>query len=150
MGAGTDLPPGGGLERIIKGFERAIVVVLIVMMMVVVALGAIDLGRLIVKSVADHPVGVVPVSELLELFGFFLLILIGLELLETMKAYLRENVVHIEVVLEVALIAVARKVIVLDVGKYDGVTVLAIGVLIVALAGAYILLTRRRGGTGTR
>lgn len=150
MGEGTDLPPGRGLERFIKGFERAIVVALIVMMMVVVVLGAIDLGRLIIKSIADHPVGLVPITELLELFGFFLLILIGLELLETIKAYLRENVVHMEVVLEVALIAVARKVIVLDVGKYDGMTVLAIGVLIVALAGAYILLTRRRDGSGTR
>ncbi len=47
-----------------------------------------------------------------EIFGFFMLILIGIELLETIRAYLVENVVHVEVVIEVALIAIARKVII--------------------------------------
>jgi uncharacterized membrane protein (DUF373 family) len=37
--------------------------------------------------------------------------LIGIELLETIKAYLLEKVVHVEIVIEVALIAIARKVI---------------------------------------
>jgi uncharacterized membrane protein (DUF373 family) len=88
------------------------------------------------------------VDELLEIFGFFLLILIGVELLETIKAYLRDNVIHVEIVLEVALIAVARKVIVLDLSKYDGLGVLAIAALIIALAGAFSLERRaRRGAT---
>lgn len=84
------------------------------------------------------------VDELLELFGFFLLIVIGVELLETIKAYLRDNVIHIEIVLEVALIAIARKVIVLDLSKYDGVSVLAVAALILALAVASMLRRRAR------
>ena len=47
-----------------------------------------------------------------EFVGFFLLVLIGIELLETIKAYLLTNVIHVEIVLEVALIAIARKVII--------------------------------------
>lgn len=138
----------GGLGRAIKKFERTIVVSLVVMMMLVVALSTLELGWIIVKDIITPPVLLLEVDELLEIFGFFLLILIGVELLETIKAYLRDNVIHVEIVLEVALIAVARKVIVLDLSKYDGLGVLAIAALIIALAGAFSLERRaRRGAT---
>jgi uncharacterized membrane protein (DUF373 family) len=80
------------------------------------------------------------IDELLEIFGFFLLILIGVELLETIKAYLETNIIHVEVVLEVALIAIARKVIILDLKLYSELTLLGIAALIITLAGAYALL----------
>ena len=41
-----------------------------------------------------------------------LLVLIGVERLETLKAYVKKDVIHVRVVLEVALIAMARKVII--------------------------------------
>ncbi|MBS1153533.1 MAG: hypothetical protein H6Q89_5231 [Myxococcaceae bacterium] len=130
------------LIRLVTQFERLIVTVLAGMMIVVVALSTVELGWIILKDVATHPIGLLEIDELLDIFGFFLLILIGVELLETTLAYLRDNVVHVEIVLEVALIAVARKVIVLDLSKYDGLTVLAIGALLVALAGAFFLQRR--------
>jgi len=46
--------------------------------------------------------------------------------LETIKAYLLDKVVHVEIVLEVALIAIARKVIILDLEKYSSLTVLTV------------------------
>ena len=132
------------LGRIIKLFERIVVVSLVVMMMLVVALATLELGWIIVKDIITPPVLLLEVDELLEIFGFFLLILIGVELLETIKAYLKDNVIHVEIVLEVALIAVARKVIVLDLSKYDGLTVLSIAALIIALACAFFLERRAR------
>nr|WP_277989565.1 phosphate-starvation-inducible PsiE family protein [Corallococcus sp. NCSPR001] len=113
------------------------------MMMVVVALATLELGWIIAQDIITPPVLILEVDELLEIFGFVLLILIGVELLETIKAYLRDNVVHVEIVLEVALIAIARKVIVLDLSKYDGVSVLAVAALIIALAVAFSLRARR-------
>jgi uncharacterized membrane protein (DUF373 family) len=82
------------------------------------------------------------IDQLLEIFGLFLLVLIGIELLDTMKAYLVEKVVHVEIVFAVALIAVARKVIVLDVAKYPSLTLIAIGVIILALSIGYYLIKR--------
>jgi uncharacterized membrane protein (DUF373 family) len=41
------------------------------------------------------------VQGLLEIFGYFLLVLIGVELVETLRAYLRKDVIHVRVVLEV-------------------------------------------------
>ena len=91
---------------------------LVCMMMLVVALATLDLGWIITKDILTPPILLLDLDELLEIFGFFLLILIGVELLETIKAYLRDNIIHVEIVLEVAVIAVARKVIVLDLSKY--------------------------------
>jgi uncharacterized membrane protein (DUF373 family) len=132
------------LSRIIKLFERAVVVSLVVMMMLVVALATVELGWIIVKDIITPPIVLLEVNELLEIFGFFLLILIGVELLETIKAYLKDNVIHVEIVIEVALVAVARKVIVLDLSEYDGLTVLSIAALIITLAGAFFLERRAR------
>lgn len=139
------------LHSALRGFERVIVVILIATMGVVIALATLDLLWLVIKDVMTPPFLLLEVTELLEIFGFVLLILIGIELLETIKAYLTENVIHVEIVLEVALIAIARKVIVLDTEKYPPLTLLALAALILTLAlGSYLerrgrLLGRRKG-----
>ena len=73
----------------------------------------------------------------------FLLILIGIELLETIKAYLQDKVVHSEIVLEVALIAIARKVIILDLKEYDSTVIIGIAALIITISGAYYIVRQK-------
>ncbi|MGD8286385.1 MAG: phosphate-starvation-inducible PsiE family protein, partial [Desulfobacterales bacterium] len=103
------------MQAFLKIFEQVIVVSLIAMMVIVVVLATIELGWIIIRDIITHPIILLEIDELLEIFGFFLLVLIGIELLETIKAYLATNVIHVEIVLEVALIAIARKVIILDI-----------------------------------
>jgi uncharacterized membrane protein (DUF373 family) len=81
-------------------------------------------------------------DELLGIFGFFLLVVIGIELLDTLKAYLRENVIHVEIVILVAVIAIARKVITLDMEVGDGVLMAGMGILIIGLGVAYYLIKK--------
>ncbi len=69
--------------------------------------------------------------------------LIGIELLDTIRAYLTEHVVHEEVILVAALIAVARKVIVLDVKKTDPIMIFGIAAIILAVAAAYWIVKRQ-------
>jgi len=107
-----------------------------VMMAVVVLLATIELGWIIIKDVITPPVFLLEIDELLDIFGLFLLVLIGVELLETIKAYLKENVVHFDVVLTVAMIAITRKVITLDVKDLPALTLVGIAAIIVALAAA--------------
>lgn len=126
----------------LKKFEHAVIVALIFMMIVVVLISTLELGYIIIKDIMSPPVFWLEIDELLDIFGFFLLILIGVELLETIKAYLAEKVVHSEIVLEVALIAITRKVIILDLKEYDGVTIIGIAALIIAIALAYFFLKR--------
>lgn len=96
---------------LLKKFEKAITGVLVVLMAVVVLLSTVELGWVIIKDVITPPVSLLDISEMLDIFGLFLLVLIGVELLETIKAYMKDNVVHIDVVLTVAMIAIARQVI---------------------------------------
>ena len=74
----------------------------------------------------------------------FLLVLIGVELLETVKMYLTQKTVHVEVVYTVAMIAIARKVIILDIKEVSGLTLIGIATIIVALSSGYYLLTKKR------
>ena len=132
------------MTEILKKYERIVVVLLIGMMMVVVGLATVELGWIIIKDIISPPILLLDINELLEIFGFFLLVLIGVELLETIKAYLIEKVVHVEIVLEVALIAIARKVIILDIEKYGSLTLIGIASLILAVAIAFYFVKRYR------
>lgn len=129
--------------ELLKKFERYIVIALIVMMVLVVLVATVELGWIIIKDIMGPPMFLLVISDLLEIFGFFMLVLIGIELLETIKAYLVDNVVHVEIVLEVALIAIARKAIILDIEKYEGLTILGTAGLILAVATAYYAVKRR-------
>ena len=119
---------------LLKKFEKAVTVTLVGLMALVVLLATIELAWIIIKDIISPPVLLLEIDELLDIFGLFLLVLIGVELLETIKAYLKENVVHIEVVLTVAMIAIARKVITLDVKELSSMTLIGIASIILALA----------------
>ena len=132
------------MARFLKLFERMIIIALLIMMAVVILLTTIDLGRLIITDILEEPVFVLSVNQLLDIFGFVLLILIGVELVETIKAYLNEHIVHIEIVMEVALIAIARKVIILDVKELTPGTLYGIAAVILALSIGYFLEKKAR------
>ena len=132
------------MNKFLNIFEKAIVTVLIVIMVLIIVVATIVLGASLVRHVVISPGNLPADVELLDIFGYVLLILIGIELLETIKAYLSEHVFHVEVVLEVAMIAVARKVILLDYKEYSGLTILAIAALILTLAVGYYLEKRTR------
>lgn len=132
------------IETFLQIFERVIVIALVVMMMLIILLATVELGRVIIVQILSSPNYLPEIAGLLDIFGFFLLILIGVELLETIKAYLQEHVVHVEIVLEVALIAVARKVVILDVKDLSPLTLLGIAALLVTLAAAIFLQKRSR------
>ena len=124
--------------------EKVIVLSLLVMMVAVVLLSTIELGLLIIKDISTPPIFILEIDELLDIFGMFLLVLIGVELLETVKMYLTKKTVHVEIVFTVAMIAIARKVIILDVKELSSLTLVGIGTIIIALsAGYYFLKTRK-------
>lgn len=111
-------------------FERIVVISITVMMVLVLLFATLDLGYILVKDILTPPMFMLDIKQLLEIFGLFLLVLIGIELVETLKIYLSENVIRLQVVFMVALIAVARKVIILDIKNFPGITLIGIGAII--------------------
>jgi len=132
---------------LLKKFERIIVIALIVMMAVTILLATVELAWLIIKDVITPPIILLEINELLDIFGLFLLVLLGIELISTFKTYLTENEIHIEVVFAVALIAIGRKVIILDVKEISSLSLLGIAAIIISLSIGYFLvkLTLHRG-----
>ena len=124
----------------LKKIERIVVSALLVMMVITVILATIEVGWILIKDIATEPMFLLEVEELLDIFGLFLLVLIGIELMETLKVYLTERAIHVEVVFTVALIAVGRKVIILDVKEMSSQTLLAIAAIIAAMSFGYFLL----------
>jgi uncharacterized membrane protein (DUF373 family) len=125
------------LETLLTRVQKFTVLALAAMLSVVVILSTLHLGVLIAQEVWAPPRFLIRVQGLLEIFGYFLLVLIGVELIETLKAYLKKDVIHIRVVLEVALIAMARKVIVEEPNTVPGLTLFGIAALILALGIAF-------------
>lgn len=129
--------------NLLKRFEKLMVQALMVMMALVLAFATIDLGWLIVKDLVESPVLLLSVEQLLDIFGLFMLVVIGIELLETiMKTYVTQGQPHYEVVLSVAIIAIARKVIILDLKEVDSLSLIGIASIVVALTTGYFLMKR--------
>ncbi len=128
------------LER----FEGIITRILLVLMAGVVVLATIELAWILILDVFTPPVFLLEIDELLELFGLFLLVLIGIELLHSVKTYIVRREFHLETVITVAIIAVARKIIVLEPKVLPEGTLLGIAALVLALALAYYVIRRGR------
>ena len=79
------------MMKFIDKFETYINSTLIVMLAVVVMLATVDLGWVIIKDVFSPPYFILDVAEILEIFGAFLLVMIGIELLGTVKTYISKK-----------------------------------------------------------
>ena len=77
-----------------------------------------------------------------DLFAGVLLVVLGLELMDTLRNYFIEHRLRVEFLISVALIAVARHVIQLDYEHSSAWFVIAIAVLIFALAASYVAIRK--------
>jgi len=130
------------LKEILHTFSRIIILTLISMMMLTVLLSTVELLIVLVAEIFRHPKYVLGIENLFEVFGFFMMILIGMELLESIRTYLTDEVLHVEVVFLVAMIAIARKVIILEVKDLDPLVLIGIASIILALAGGYYFVKK--------
>jgi len=128
------------MKNPLRFFEQVIVLSLLGMMMLAVLVSTVELAVVLVQQLYRPPLMLLNIEEMLEVFGFFLMVLIGLELLETIKVYLEEDRVHAEVVFLVALVAVARKVIIFDYKEMSTELLYGMAALIVALGIGYFLV----------
>ena len=130
------------VKEILHTFTRFIILALIGMMMFAVLLSTVELLIILVVEVLKPPEYLLGIENLFEIFGFFMMILIGLELLESIRTYLADELLHVEVVFLVAMIAIARKVIILEVKDLDPLVLMGIASIILSLAAGYFLVKK--------
>jgi uncharacterized membrane protein (DUF373 family) len=90
---------------------------------------------------AKEPVGFFG-PTIIEIFGLFMNVLIALELLENVTAYLKKHIVQVELVVVTALIAVARKIIIFNPIKHQKSDLFALAAASLALSISYWLIRK--------
>ncbi|BAU09642.1 hypothetical protein LEP3755_01130 [Leptolyngbya sp. NIES-3755] len=121
------------LERI----EVWVSKLLSIMMLLVIFLSVFQLGRVLVSELTSISAYDYSTKVLFTIFGLFLNVLIAFEILENITAYLKKHVIQVELVIVTSLIAVARKIIILDLEKTAGVDLIALATAIFALSVSY-------------
>ncbi len=127
---------------IFEKVQRYVAMVLLVLMGIVVIAAIAEVAYEIVIGLIEPPGFFLDVRELLEAFGLFLLILIGLELMASIHMYLSDHTIHVEMMFLVALTAVTRKIVILETVETDALLVFGLGFLILALSGGYFLIRK--------
>ena len=133
----------------IHGYERQLAKLLALILAVVIGFAVFELLVESSIKIAQFQTNWFN-GGLIKLLDRLLLIFIALEVLQNVTAYLRDQVVQIELVLLTAMTAVARKVIVLPPGTESKPQLMAgFGVIVVGLAAAYWLVKRARQDQST-
>ncbi len=132
------------LHEIIRGAVR----VLAVLMVVTILWGVVDTIETLYLDVFRPSFDNLRVNEIVVVFGSFMAVLIAIEIFSNITLYLRDDVVHVKLVIATALMAIARKVIVLDFAKIEPMDVLGIAAVVAALGGVYWLIERNESGGG--
>ncbi len=132
-----------GLRAVIRVAVRA----LAVMMTLLIVVGAVDVAWMLWnKLINATPMFVLTMSDILSTFGAFMAVLIAVEIFVNITMYLRDDVIHVKIVVATALMAIARKVIILDFDKVSAEYVFGIAAVILATGLAYWLVAHTHAG----
>jgi uncharacterized membrane protein (DUF373 family) len=122
--------------------EKYIAYLLLGLMGIVVLSATVEVAFEVYTSIRQPPGFFIGVSELTDVFGLFLMVLIGLELMSSIQMYLKDHAIHAELMFLVALTAVTRKIVIFDATKVDPLAIFGIGFLVLALSAGYYLVKR--------
>ncbi|MBR8834001.1 MAG: phosphate-starvation-inducible PsiE family protein [Stigonema ocellatum SAG 48.90 = DSM 106950] len=125
--------------HIFENLEVLISKVLSIFLLGVILVSIVDLGIILVEELfrpSDSEFG----KKFLNILGLFLEVLIALEVLENITSYLRKHVIQIELVIVTSLIAVCRKIIIIDLDKLKTFDIFGLGFTIIALSISYWII----------
>ncbi len=136
MNRAIDLTSDENFLVSIAKIENLVSKLLAIGMVLVTLVAVFDLGIYLFQRLFT-PANEFFVGVLIDIFGLFLNILIALEILENITAYLRNHVIQLELVIVTSLTAVARKIIIFDGSKSTGTDLTGLALAIFALSVSY-------------
>ena len=131
--------PKEPLIQILRIIVHMAVRVLAILMTVVILWGVADVVMVLYRNLTTPPIMMLTINDILGLFGAFMAVLIAIEILINIIIYLRDDVLHVKIVMATALMAIARKVIIMDFTKITSDYVLAIAAVALAMSVGYWL-----------
>jgi uncharacterized membrane protein (DUF373 family) len=115
---------------------------LAVLMSLVILWGVVDVAWEIYEKLRAPPVMLMTINDILATFGAFMAVLIAIEIFINITIYLRDDVIHVKIVMATALMAIARKVIILDFQVVTPDYIFATAALVFAMSIGYWLVVR--------
>ncbi len=133
--------PEDGLIKILHAVIHFAVRLLAVLMTLVILWGVADVMYVLYERVIAEPFLLLTVTDILAVFGSFMAVLIAIEIFVNITVYIKRDALPIKMVIATALMAVARKVIMLDFKDLDWPYIIAIAAVILALGLTYWLIS---------
>lgn len=118
----------------ISKVENFVSKVMAIALVLIIFVALFDLLRVLIVDLFFNEPKMGFSLPLLKIFGMFLNVLIALELMENVTAYLKQHTVQLELVIVTALTAVARKVVIFDTKADGDLSGLAIAVLALSIS----------------
>lgn len=128
------------LIRNLHGIIRICVKFLAILMVFVILLGVADVVYVMYSRLVQPPFLLLNVGDIFKIFGAFMVVLIAIEIFINIRLYLGSNTLPIKLVLATALMAIARKVIVLDLDNTTPLYIFAIAAVVLSLGVSYWLV----------
>lgn len=125
--------------HLIENIEVIVSKVLAVTMILVIFVAIGDLIFFIFKELFSTAYGDF-YKTLFKVFGLFLNVLIALEILENITGYLKKHVLQVELVIVTSLIAISRKIIILDLKTTEGIEIIGLGFAVFSLSISYLII----------
>ena len=114
--------------------------ILSIMIVFVIVMGVIDVGWIIYNRLFSEPRFILTIQDLLATFGAFMAVLIAIEIFVNITIYLREDIIHVKIVMATALMAIARKVIIMDMEQIAPIYIFSIAAVVLSMSIAYWLV----------
>ncbi len=134
------------LQKIIHFSVR----LLAILMTFVIFWGVFDVIWELYQRLREPPFMLLDISDILATFGAFLAVLIAIEIFINITVYLKEEVIHVKIVLATALMAIARKVIIFDYTELSANYIYATAAVVLALSVGYWLVIVYGGENGSQ
>ncbi|WP_198265221.1 phosphate-starvation-inducible PsiE family protein [sulfur-oxidizing endosymbiont of Gigantopelta aegis] len=126
----------GRLQLIISWVVRA----LALLMVFVIIMGVIDVGWTLYQRLMAPPIFILTITDMLATFGAFIAVLIAIEIFINIVVYLQDDVLHVKIVMATALMAISRKVIILDLDATEPAYLWGIASVVLAVSIGYWLV----------
>ncbi len=133
-------------DKLIAALHRMIrlaIRFLAVLMTLVIFWSVADVLLVLYEKLKSPPMFLLDMTDIFQVFAAFLAVLIAIEIFANITLYLRDDVIHVKLVIATALMAIARKVIVLDINLIEAHYLYGIAAIVMALGVTYWLLSWR-------
>lgn len=134
------------MKKVLVYFERFIIWALLILMVIAILVSLYELTILVFHEVftsrEKETDSLIAERNILDILSFIMLVVISIELFETIKLYLDRHVISADFIVLVALTAVARKIIIMDYSEYEPLMVIGLGFIVIALALGYYFIKK--------